>query len=83
MSMSTSSGGVALPPGVSISPGRETAQTGPSGQIVQGMVYTLTLANGAQTSVFIPYSLMSNLDIVREMIVQRIDAINGVLGLGG
>jgi len=50
---------------------------------MQGMTYTLTLANGAQTSVFIPYALMSNLDIVREMIAERVNAINGVIGLGG
>jgi len=83
MSMASSSGGVVLPAGVSISPGRETVQTGPTGQAVQGMLFTLTLANGAQSSVFVPYSLMSNKAIVAEMIASRVADINGVIGLGG
>jgi len=83
MSMSQSSGAIVLPPGVSVSPGRETVQQGPTGQAIQGMTFTLTLTNGAQTSVFVPYNIMSNTQLVAEMFAQRVAAINTVAGLGG
>lgn len=84
MSMSYSNDGVVtLPTGVSVSPGRETVQTGANGQAVQGMLYTLTLPNAAQTSVFVPYSLMGNLALVSQMFAERVAQINGVAGLGG
>lgn len=80
--MSSSSRGVVLPAGVAISPGRETVQTGPTGAAIQGMLFTLTLDNGAQTSVFVPYTLMGNTDAVQEMFAQRVAAINAVSNLG-
>ena len=83
MSSVPSSNVVPLPPGTAISPGRETVQTGPNGQPIQGMTYTLTLANGAVTSVFIPYTLMSNTALVSQMFAERVNAINGVTALGG
>jgi len=83
MSMSQSSGSVILPPGVSVSPGRETVQQGPTGQAIQGMTFTLTLTNGAQTSVFVPYTLMTNLAMVSQMFAERVAAINAVASLGG
>jgi len=73
---------VTLPAGVSISPGRETVQTGPTGTNVQGMLFTLTLVNGASTSVFVPYTLMDQTDVVASMFAQRIAAINAVSSLG-
>lgn len=81
--MAGSSGMINLPAGVSISPGRETVQTGPTGQAIQGMLFTLTLANGAQTSVFVPYSLMGQTDVVAQMFAERVAAINAVSNLGG
>ena len=83
MSMSSSNGAIVLPAGVAISPGRETVQTGPTGQAIQGMLFTLTLANGAQTSVFVPYSLMGQTDVVAQMFAERVAAINAVSNLGG
>jgi hypothetical protein len=73
---------IVLPPGVSISPGRETVQAGPSGNTIQGMNFTLTLLNGATTTVFVPYNLLSNIPVVQDMFDQRINAINGVVGGG-
>ena len=83
MSMSPSNNVVNLPPGVTVEPGRETVQTGPTGQPVQGMLFTLVLPTGAQTSVFVPYALMGNTDIVGQMFAQRVAAINAVTNLGG
>jgi hypothetical protein len=83
MSMSSSPGAVSLPPGVTIEPGRETVQTGPTGAPVQGMLFTLVLPSGAQTSVFVPYALMSNTEIVSQMFAQRVASINAVTSLGG
>ena len=83
MSMSSSSSNVYLPPGVQVSPGRETVQTGPTGQAIQGMLFTLTLANGAQTSVFVPYALMGNTPVVEEMFAKRVADIEGVSRIGG
>lgn len=74
---------VTLPPGTSISPGREGVQIGPNGQNVQGMNYTLTLANGAQSNVFVPYVLMTQLDLVSQMFADRVNQINAVASLGG
>lgn len=74
---------VTLPVGVSVSPGRETVQAGPNGQNVQGMMFTLTLPNSAQTSVFVPYAIMSNAALVSQMFADRVNAINAVASLGG
>ena len=74
---------IVLPPGVSISPGRETVQTAPNGQNVQGMLFTLTLPNQAQTSVFVPYGLMSQTDAVARLFADRVAAITAISGLGG
>lgn len=82
MSMS-SSGTVTLPPGVSIAPGRETVQIGLNNQNVQGMLFAITLQNGATTSVFVPYTLMGQTDVVAKMFADRINAINNISTLGG
>ena len=83
MSMSSSSNAINLPPGVTISPGRETVQAGPAGQNIPGMVFTLTLMNGANTSVFVPYSIMSNTSVVAQMFAQRVADIEAVSKIGG
>ena len=77
----TSGAPVNLPSGVTISPGRETVQNGPNGQQVQGMLFTLTLVNGAQTSVFVPYAIMHQTDVVSQLMAQRVAAINAVSDL--
>ena len=82
--MSMPSNSVTLPPGVTISPARETVQAGPNGVNIQGYVFTLTLpVSGATTSVFVPYSMISNTAVVQEMFAQRVAAIQAVANLGG
>lgn len=76
------SGSVVLPPGVAISPGRETTQIGLNNQNVQGMIFTLTLTNGAVTSVFVPYSLMAYTDQVSQLFADRVAAIQAISALG-
>jgi hypothetical protein len=80
--MTVPSNTVTAPPGVTVAPGRETVQQGPSGNTIQGMNFVLTLANGATTTVFVPYAVLSNIALVESMFQQRVDAINGVVGSG-
>ena len=83
MSMSSSPDAVTLPAGVSVAPGRETVQAGPNGQNVQGMLFTLTLPNSAQTSVFVPYALMNYPAEVTKLFADRVAGIMAVTSLGG
>lgn len=80
--MSDQSNAVTLPPGVTILPGRETSQAGPTGSMVQGMLFTLKLPNGAETNVFVAYDLMRDPASVSAMFAQRVAAINAVANLG-
>lgn len=77
-----SSTSVSLPPGVSISPGRETTQLGANNQNIQGMIFTLTLANGATTSVFVPYTQMAYPDQVAQVFADRVAQVNAITALG-
>ena len=81
--MPANSNAVTLPAGVSISPGRETTATGPNGQNVQGMMFTLTTVSGAQTTVFVPYDIMLYPDQVTAIFAKRIAGIQTVLNLNG
>ena len=74
---------IVLPPGVSISAGRETVQTNAAGMAIQGMLFTVGLPSGTTTSVFIPYNLMTNRAEIARIIAERVDGINSVLNLGG
>jgi len=78
----STTGPIMLPPGVSISPGRETVQVGPNGQNVQGMLFTLTLPNQAVTSVFVPYTQMADLTAVQQMFADRVAQVLAVTSLG-
>jgi predicted aconitase with swiveling domain len=71
---------VTLPAGTTVGPGRETAQTNASGQVVQGMVFPVTTPKGSTTSVFVPYSLLHNTAAVEESIKLRVDHI---IAIGG
>lgn len=73
---------VTVPYGVTVSPGRETTQVGPTGAGIQGMNFTLTLPNNAQTTVFVPYSTMAYPDQVAALFAQRIAGINAITALG-
>jgi len=84
--MSTSDAGamtVKLPPGVSIGPGREGAQTTPSGQVEQGMTFPVTLPNQAVTQVFVPYSVIHDTEHVAQIIADRVNALEAIHNLGG
>jgi hypothetical protein len=74
---------ITLPTGVGISPGRETVQSGPNGQNVQGMMFSLTIPGGAQTSVFVPYDLMQYPDQVTALFAKRVAGIQAVQALSG
>jgi hypothetical protein len=71
---------VTLPPGVSIGAGRETSQTNNQGQVVQGMVFPITLPDGTQTTVFVPYATLHNPQMVQALFTTRIDALMGIIG---
>lgn len=71
---------VVLPPGVSVGAGRETSQANSQGQIVQGMLFPITLPSGATTTVFIPYAMISNTAWVQAQFTERIDAIQAIGG---
>jgi hypothetical protein len=73
-------GPVVLPPGVTVQPGRETSQTNQQGQVVQGMLFPITLPNGTTTTVFVPYSLLSNTPAVQQLFEQRVTALLAITG---
>lgn len=71
---------ITLPAGVSIGAGRETSQTNPQGQITQGMVFPVTLANGTTTTVFVPYALLASIPQVQALFNERIGALTAITG---
>ena len=83
MTTMPSSSPVPLPPGTTVSAGRETSQLSSNNVPIPGMLYTVTLPSGTTTSVFVPYTLMSNRAVVSQMIAQRVNDILGIESLGG
>lgn len=61
---------------------RETSQANQQGQIEQGQVFTLQLATGGTTSVFIPNSLLGATDAISAAFAQRVAQLNAILSLG-
>lgn len=53
----------------------------PSGAIVDGLNFPLTLADGTQSSVFIPYTTIKNTAAVDAVIQERIAAIQSITGV--
>jgi hypothetical protein len=80
MEASNSSGKVALPAGVKIGAGRETSQTNDTGAIVQGVSFPITTAAGTSSSVFIPYSELSDAAKVKAIIDARVNALVAISG---
>lgn len=80
MQQSTQGNTVTLPPGVSIGAGRETSQTNNQGQVVQGMVFPITLPDGTQTTVFVPYATLHNPEMVQALFTTRINALMSIIG---
>ena len=71
---------VNLPPGVTVGAGRETTQTDEQGQVLQGVVFPLTTANGTRTSVFVPYGEIHDTAKVQALIDRRIRGILAITG---
>lgn len=75
----TDTGGtISLPAGVSIGAGRETTQTNSAGQVIQGTLFPITLANGTSSSVFVPNSALSNLAGVEKLFADRVNALQAI-----
>jgi hypothetical protein len=76
-------GAITLPPGVTVGPGRETSQLNAANQLVQGMVFPISLATGSTSTVFIPYTLLdSNPAQVQALFEARINALTAIPGQG-
>lgn len=71
---------VTLPPGATVGAGRETSQVNEQGQIVQGMLFPVTMASGTMTSVFVPYGQIGNLETVQRLFTTRLQAIQSITG---
>jgi hypothetical protein len=71
---------VVLPPGVQVQPGRETSQTNGQGQVVQGMLFPVTLPGGSTTTVFVPYTQLTDSNYVLGLIKARVDSILAITG---
>ena len=71
---------IALPTGVTITPGRETSQVNEQGTVVQGMLFGIKLGGGTTTTVFVPYSEISNTGAVESLINERVRAIQAITG---
>lgn len=76
----TNGSSIILPPGVSVGAGRETSQLNAQGQVVQGMLFPVTLPGGATTSVFVPYSVLVNPAQVAALFTNRIQALLAIPG---
>lgn len=74
------SGKINLPAGASIGAGRETAETDAQGQVVQGLKFPITTANGTATSLFIPYSEIHDTAKVQAAVTRRIAAVTAISG---
>ena len=83
MTMPDSTSNVTLPPGWKIGGWRETSQANPAGQIVQGIVWTLTGPVGGASSVFVPYALLSAPQAVQAAFTDRINQIEAIQAMNG
>lgn len=80
--MSMSSSDTTLPPGWSVSQGRETVQAGPSGNTIRGSNFILTGPNQSTTTVFVPEALYNSPSVVAQMFQQRIAGLTSILNIG-
>ena len=80
MSEDSGSGKVNLPSGVTVGAGLETSATDAQGVVQQGIRFPITTPNGSKTSVFIPYSDLSNDAKVQQLIGDRVAAIMRISG---
>ena len=71
---------IALPVGWSIPTWRETSQTTGTGQVEQGIAFTLASPLNQKFTVFIPYNILSSTDAVEATFNERIAAIQAITG---
>lgn len=69
---------ITMPAGVTIRPGRETSQTSDQGQVQQGTLYPIVLANGTTSSVFVPNSLIGNNPMIQALFENKINGLNAI-----
>jgi hypothetical protein len=65
---------------VTVGAGRETSQLNAQGQVVQGMLFPVSLPGGSTTSVFVPYSVLPNPAQVAALFSNRINALLQIPG---
>lgn len=78
--MSTSSDypTITVPAGVTIGPGRETSRVNRANQVQQGINFPLTLEDGTEFSVFLPYAELTNTAAAEATINARIAAVRAI-----
>jgi hypothetical protein len=72
--------GITLPAGASIVNGRETSQSNSQGTIVQGLAVGVKLPSGTVTTVFVPYSQITNMAAVQALFDERVGAVMAITG---
>ena len=72
---------ITLPPGVTLGAFRETSQTNSQGQIVQGVLFPVTFANGSTSTVFIPYSALGNQQQIQDLFDARLQGLAAIAGV--
>lgn len=77
-SVSETPSGVNLPAGWSVPTYRETSQANAAGQVVQGIAFTLQGPGGQTSSLFVPYSILSQTSAVEAAFLQRIAALTAI-----
>ena len=70
---------ITYPPGWSVAGWREGTQTSATGAIQQGVNLVLQGPSGAKFTVFVPYNLLGQTQLVEQMINTRISQL-GALG---
>lgn len=81
MSMSVDGQPVPVPAGWEVQPGRETSEI-VNGATMQGLQFNLVMpAHNITSSVFVPYSVMGNIQAVAAMFAARINSITAIQGL--
>lgn len=78
--MSDMSQQIVLPAGWTVAGFRETSQANQAGQIVQGVVYTLSKNTGGTVSVFIPVNLLGATQAIEDVLIERIGQITAITG---
>lgn len=71
---------VRLPAGVKLGAGRETSQLNDANQVVQGMIWPITLPGGTTSSVFVPNTDLRDVSKVQADIAAKVAALTAIQG---